>query len=120
MEAKQDPTAPDETNNNLEALCTDMFTKSTKYLQGELNATVGEYELLHDLNDAAVVKYSDMATLVGSLKDTMQDVNEKYVKLLPYLKKIDELEKSIQKLETVAKDLDSYSKRLGMMSMKHL
>lgn len=40
-------------------------------------ATSGEYELLHDLNDAAVVKYSDMAALVSTLKDTMTDMNEK-------------------------------------------
>lgn len=37
MAEKQDTAASDNPNSNLQALCTDMFSKSAQYLRGELN-----------------------------------------------------------------------------------
>ncbi|XP_065185261.1 biogenesis of lysosome-related organelles complex 1 subunit 2-like [Sycon ciliatum] len=93
-------------------MCRDMFEKTTEYLQGELLSTGEEYLLLEKLNKMTTAKYSDMSSLSRDLTGMMDELNEKYRNLQPYLDQIDQLDESVGALEKSAYQLDNYSKKL--------
>jgi len=96
----------------LEESCDNMVDKITDYLNGELAATSADYKLLENLNKMATEKYTDMSKTTNNLITNMDDINERYKALAPYLQQIDLLEESVLKLEQTAYKLDSYSKQL--------
>ncbi|KAF2889086.1 hypothetical protein ILUMI_17088 [Ignelater luminosus] len=104
--------ALDPHDPNLSRLATTMFTKTADYLFGELTATQEEYKLLENMNRATITKYSDMKHIAANISKSMNELNEKYNSLQPYLDQIDQIEDSIAKLEQAAYKLDAYSKRL--------
>ncbi|KAI4465780.1 biogenesis of lysosome-related organelles complex 1 subunit 2 [Holotrichia oblita] len=91
--------ALDPHDPNLSRLATTMFNKTADYLYGELTATLEDYRLLENMNNATITKYSDMKHIANG---TLQ----------PYLDQIDQIEDSVIKLEQAAYKLDAYSKRL--------
>nr|XP_015835998.1 PREDICTED: biogenesis of lysosome-related organelles complex 1 subunit 2-like [Tribolium castaneum] len=64
------------------------------------------------MNRATITKYSDMKHIAANVSKSMQELNEKYNSLQPYLQQIDQIEDSVVKLEQAAYKLDAYSKRL--------
>ncbi|XP_015835739.1 biogenesis of lysosome-related organelles complex 1 subunit 2 isoform X1 [Tribolium castaneum] len=104
--------ALDPHDPNLSRLATTMFNKTSDYLYGELTSTLDDYRLLENMNRATITKYSDMKHIAANVSKSMQELNEKYNSLQPYLQQIDQIEDSVVKLEQAAYKLDAYSKRL--------
>ena len=96
----------------LEEVAADCFTKVGKYLQSELSTTIDNYRLLEELNQASVAKYGDLKQTATSIASAVQEVNDKYKGLEPYLSQIDSIETQVAKLEETAYKLDAYSKNL--------
>ena len=96
----------------LSAYATDMFTKTSLYLQGEISTVLDDYKLLEDMNRAAITKYSDMKQIASNAAKTLAKSNEKYLELNSYLEQIHQIEDSVSKLEQAAYKLDAYSKNL--------
>ncbi|KAJ8896085.1 hypothetical protein PR048_001427 [Dryococelus australis] len=111
--------ALDPHDPNLSRLATSMFQKTADYLFGELASTQEDYRLLEAMNQATIIKYSDMKQIASNVARTITDLNEKYKSLQPYLEQIDQIEDSVVKLEQAAYKLDAYSKRLET-KFKHL
>lgn len=96
----------------IEESCNNMVEKIAEYLNGELSATSEDYKLLETLNKLTINKYDEMSTSTKTLITKMEEINEKYKLLSPYLTQIELLEESVLKLEQTAYKLDDYSKQL--------
>ncbi|KAF7271372.1 biogenesis of lysosome-related organelles complex 1 subunit 2 [Rhynchophorus ferrugineus] len=104
--------ALDPHDPNLSRLANTLFSKTSDYLYGELTSTLDDYRLLENMNKATTTKYSDMKQIATNMRKSFEELNEKYVTLVPILQQIDQIEDSVIKLEQAAYKLDAYSKRL--------
>ncbi|OWF40352.1 biogenesis of lysosome-related organelles complex 1 subunit 2-like [Mizuhopecten yessoensis] len=105
-EAKEPP-PPDVVH-----LCRETFQKTAEYLRGEMEGTIEDYKLLENMNKITIAKYSEMKQLAQDISTSLQDLNDKYKTLQPYLEQIDHIEENVSNLEQAAYKLDVYSKRL--------
>ncbi|KAK3586107.1 hypothetical protein CHS0354_033227 [Potamilus streckersoni] len=93
-------------------LCKETFKRTAEYLRGEFEGTVDDYKLLETMNKITIAKYSEMKQIAGNVANSLQDLNEKYKSMQPFLDQIDQIEDNISTLEQAAYRLDAYSKRL--------
>ncbi|KAK3751478.1 hypothetical protein QZH41_009177 [Actinostola sp. cb2023] len=103
----------DTTTAELQEVCKVSFKKISQYLNGELTATLDDYELLEKLNNLTTTKYQEMTSMAKTLITSMEELDDQYKSLQPYLEQIDKVEESVASLEQAAYRLDSYSKKLG-------
>lgn len=97
---------------DIKELCTDMFDKMGIFLQGELTATCEDYRLLENMNKLTSLKYMEMKDISINIGRNLQDLNNKYASLQPYLDQINQIEEQVSTLEQAAYKLDTYSKKL--------
>ncbi|XP_034533336.1 biogenesis of lysosome-related organelles complex 1 subunit 2 [Notolabrus celidotus] len=102
-----EPADPD-----INELCTDMFEKMAVFLQGELTGTCEDYCLLENMNKLTSLKYMEMKDISINISRNLQDLNNKYACLQPYLDQINQIEEQVSSLEQAAYKLDAYSKKL--------
>jgi len=88
------------------------FSKTSQWINAELQSTQQDYKLLEQMNKVTATKYSDMEQITSNINKGMVQLNEKYRELQPYLDQIDQIDESVTRLEQAAYKLDSYSKRL--------
>ncbi|XP_077440936.1 biogenesis of lysosome-related organelles complex 1 subunit 2 [Vanacampus margaritifer] len=110
VETAEEAVEPAEPDIN--ALCTDMFEKMAVFLQGELTATCEDYRLLENMNKLTSLKYMEMKDISINISRNLQDLNNKYASLQPYLDQINQIEEQVSSLEQAAYKLDAYSKKL--------
>ena len=53
--------------------------------QGELESTAEEYKLLEQMNRVTATKYSDMRQITANVAKGVEQLNDKYRELQPYL-----------------------------------
>ncbi|KAK2907622.1 biogenesis of lysosome-related organelles complex 1 subunit 2 [Channa argus] len=110
VETAEEAVEPAEPDIN--ELCTDMFEKMAIFLQGELTATCEDYHLLENMNKLTSLKYLEMKDISINISRNLQDLNNKYASLQPYLDQINQIEEQVSALEHAAYKLDAYSKKL--------
>ncbi|XP_061681867.1 biogenesis of lysosome-related organelles complex 1 subunit 2 [Syngnathoides biaculeatus] len=110
VETAEEAVEPAEPDIN--ELCTDMFEKMAVFLQGELTATCEDYRLLENMNKLTSLKYMEMKDISINISRNLQDLNNKYASLQPYLDQINQIEEQVSSLEQAAYKLDAYSKKL--------
>ncbi|XP_073332562.1 biogenesis of lysosome-related organelles complex 1 subunit 2 [Pagrus major] len=110
VETAEEAVEPAEPDIN--ELCTDMFDKMSVFLQGELTATCEDYRLLENMNKLTSLKYMEMKDISINISRNLQDLNNKYASLQPYLDQINQIEEQVSSLEQAAYKLDAYSKKL--------
>ncbi|GAA6229389.1 biogenesis of lysosome-related organelles complex 1 subunit 2 [Lates japonicus] len=110
VETAEEAVEPAEPDIN--ELCTDMFEKMAIFLQGELTATCEDYRLLENMNKLTSLKYMEMKDISINISRNLQDLNNKYASLQPYLDQINQIEEQVSALEQAAYKLDAYSKKL--------
>ncbi|KAK2835821.1 hypothetical protein Q5P01_016305 [Channa striata] len=110
VETAEEAVEPAEPDIN--ELCTDMFDKMAIFLQGELTATCEDYRLLENMNKLTSLKYMEMKDISINISRNLQDLNNKYASLQPYLDQINQIEEQVSALEQAAYKLDAYSKKL--------
>ncbi|XP_062252301.1 biogenesis of lysosome-related organelles complex 1 subunit 2 [Platichthys flesus] len=110
VETAEEAVEPAEPDIN--ELCTDMFDKMAIFLQGELTATCEDYCLLENMNKLTSLKYMEMKDISINISRNLQDLNNKYASLQPYLDQINQIEEQVSALEQAAYKLDGYSKKL--------
>ncbi|XP_028035016.1 biogenesis of lysosome-related organelles complex 1 subunit 2 isoform X1 [Bombyx mandarina] len=94
-------------------LATQLFKKTTDYLQAEMVAGQEHYMLLEEINRLAITKYADLRSLAANLNKTLNEYNEMYAQQIqPLLQQIDQIEVQVSKFEVNAYRLDSYTKQL--------
>lgn len=104
--------ALDPHDPQLNHLASLMFSKTSDWISGELQATSEDYKLIGQMNKATASKYADMQQITGNIARGVAVLNSKYSELQPYLDQIDQIDASVTRLEQAAFKLDSYSKRL--------
>ncbi|KAI4905336.1 hypothetical protein NFI96_015507 [Prochilodus magdalenae] len=112
VETAEEATEPAEPDIN--ELCRDMFDKMAVFLQGELTATCEDYKLLENMNKLTSLKYMEMKDISINISRNLQDLNQKYASLQPYLDQINQIEEQVTALEQAAYKLDTYSKKLEL------
>ncbi|XP_061594070.1 biogenesis of lysosome-related organelles complex 1 subunit 2 [Cololabis saira] len=110
VETAEEAVEPAEPDIN--ELCSDMFGKMSIFLQGELTATCEDYRLLENMNKLTSLKYMEMKDISINISRNLQDLNNKYASLQPYLDQINKIEEQVSSLEQAAYKLDAYSKKL--------
>ncbi|KAH3863831.1 biogenesis of lysosome-related organelles complex 1 subunit 2-like [Dreissena polymorpha] len=104
--------AKNEPASDIVDLCSEAFKKTAEYIMEELSGTVEDYKLLETMNKVTVSKYAEMKGSAHDIGCALQELNEKYTNLQPFLEQIDSIEESVNTLEKAAYRLDAYSKRL--------
>lgn len=89
-----------------------LVEKVQAYLQGELSLTVGDYRLLEQMNNTMHQKYDDMVPAAQQVQQTLQNLNERFRSLQPFVDKIEQMEMQVLELEKTAYSLDAYSRQL--------
>uniref|UniRef100_A0A1A8IR61 Biogenesis of lysosomal organelles complex-1, subunit 2 n=1 Tax=Nothobranchius kuhntae TaxID=321403 RepID=A0A1A8IR61_NOTKU len=110
VETAEEAVEPAEPDIN--ELGTDMFEKMAIFLQGELTGTCEDYRLLENMNKLTSLKYMEMKDISINISRNLQDLNNKYASLQPYLDQINKIEEQVSALEQAAYKLDAYSKKL--------
>lgn len=110
VETAEEAVEPAEPDIN--ELCADMFEKMAIVLQGELTGTSEDYRLLENMNKLTSLKYMEMKDISINISRNLQDLNNKYASLQPYLDQINQIEEQVSSLEQGAYKLDAYSKKL--------
>uniref|UniRef100_A0A1A7XTG2 Biogenesis of lysosomal organelles complex-1, subunit 2 n=1 Tax=Iconisemion striatum TaxID=60296 RepID=A0A1A7XTG2_9TELE len=110
VETAEEAVEPAEPDMN--ELCTEMFEKMAIFLQGELTGTCEDYRLLENMNKLTSLKYMEMKDISINISRNLQDLNNKYASLQPYLDQINKIEEQVSALEQAAYKLDAYSKKL--------
>ncbi|XP_013856346.1 biogenesis of lysosome-related organelles complex 1 subunit 2 [Austrofundulus limnaeus] len=110
VETAEEAVEPAESDIN--ELCSEMFDKMALFLQGELTATCEDYRLLENMNKLTSLKYMEMKDISVNISCNLQDLNNKYASLQPYLDQINKIEEQVSSLEQAAYKLDAYSKKL--------
>jgi biogenesis of lysosome-related organelles complex 1 subunit 2 len=104
--------ALDPHDPQLNHLASLMFNKTADWITSELQSTSDDYKLVQQMNEVTASKYSDMQQITGNIAKGVNQLNDKYRELQPYLDQIDQIGESVARLEQAAFKLDSYSKRL--------
>ncbi|XP_031636778.1 biogenesis of lysosome-related organelles complex 1 subunit 2 [Contarinia nasturtii] len=99
-------------DSELSRLATRAFEKTYTYVTHDMNASLEDYTLLEQMNRACISKYSDMQQISENLATSSIQLKEKCDNLVPYLEQIDDIEKTVNKLEDCAYQLDAYSQKL--------
>ncbi|XP_053688232.1 biogenesis of lysosome-related organelles complex 1 subunit 2 [Sabethes cyaneus] len=97
---------------NLSRLATKMFQKTGDYISHELSSTVEDYKLIENMNKAMMGKVSEMRQMSESIAVKNSELNQKYEELKPLLRKVEDIETTVDKLEAAAYQLDAYTIRL--------
>lgn len=103
---------PADRTQLVQQLTEDLFDKTSDYVKAELEVTLDEYKLLEEMNRTTASKYSDLRARCHQLKGSMLDLETNYARIIPFLEKVDGLEKKVGQLEELAYAVDNYSKRL--------
>uniref|UniRef100_A0A671UYM4 Biogenesis of lysosomal organelles complex-1, subunit 2 n=1 Tax=Sparus aurata TaxID=8175 RepID=A0A671UYM4_SPAAU len=74
--------------------------------------TCEDYRLLENMNKLTSLKYMEMKDISINISRNLQDLNNKYASLQPYLDQINQIEEQVSSLEQAAYKLDAYSKKL--------
>ena len=98
--------------DHLQHLCSDMFTKFSQYMNGEIECTLEDYKLLERMNLATIEKYDGVLEMAKNTGNNLHLLNQKLCDLQPYLDEIETIESKVLALEQAAYKLDAYSKRL--------
>eukprot|EP00656_Telonema_subtile_P058608 TRINITY_DN997_c0_g1_i1.p3 TRINITY_DN997_c0_g1~~TRINITY_DN997_c0_g1_i1.p3 ORF type:complete len:116 (-),score=38.75 TRINITY_DN997_c0_g1_i1:231-578(-) len=106
-----DPT-PEQQQQALRLAVQEMFGNVSEYVQGELEVSSQDYQLLERMNLSAAEKYKDLADHGENLVVAREVMLNKYDEFLPYIFQIDELDKTMDSLEKTVAQLDEYTKRL--------
>jgi len=99
-------------SNELAALAKKAFASIADFIRADLSITSEDYSLLTEMNRISTQQYSGMRHVAAGIGKSLEDLNQKYRALQPYLDQIDQLEASVAHLEKAAYRLDSYSKKL--------
>lgn len=93
-------------------LTKELFRRTSDYVQAELEVTLDDYKLLEQMNRKTALKYSQVKDVADGLNISLNDLEVNYARVMPYLDKVDVLEKKVSRLEELAYSVDNYSKRL--------
>lgn len=121
-------------DSELSRLAKKAFEKTYTYVTNDMNSSLDDYKLLEQMNRACISKYSDMQQISENLATSSIQLKEKFDNLVcsvcqdfalffpshdvwllfqvPYLEQIDDIEKTVNKLEECAYQLDAYSQKL--------
>lgn len=112
LDASPHPRHTATSAENIERLTDDLFQKTSDYVKAELEVTLDEYKLLEQMNRTTAAKYTELRGLSDQVKRSLVDLDTNYARMIPFLEKMDGLEKKVVRLEELAYAVDSYSKRL--------
>lgn len=100
--------ALDPHDPNLSRIATKMFDNISQFIQTEFGS-LEDYKLLESMNDVTWSKYQDIQQIMTCLQASTTEMNSKLAHLEPLLQQIDEINETVNKLESAALKLDAYS-----------
>eukprot|EP00762_Andalucia_godoyi_P001668 ANDGO_07172.mRNA.1 Biogenesis of lysosome-related organelles complex 1 subunit 2 len=89
-----------------------LFRQLGEYARLEHEEASADLSVLQKLNDIAIEKYHGMVSQSQVLAKGLSDVQKKYIELIPYFSRIDEVERGTSDLEKAVYVLDEYSRQL--------
>jgi len=88
------------------------------YVHTYFSAVHGDFNLLQQMNQLALTKYSEMTETATEVEGQVATVFEKYKQFAPFLQQIDQMDVSLSHLEAAARSLDEYTRRLELRFRK--
>lgn len=94
---------------NLSRIATKMFENISSFIQSEFEGSTDDYNLLEAMNKGTRTKYEDIQHIISCLNASTTEMNSKLEALVPLLQQIDEIDETVNKLESSALKLNGYS-----------
>lgn len=94
---------------NLSRIATKMFENISSFIQSEFEGSTDDYSLLEAMNNGTRTKYEDIQHIISCLNASTTEMNSKLEALVPLLQQIDEIDETVNKLESSALKLNGYS-----------
>lgn len=94
---------------NLSRIATKMFENISSFIQSEFEGSTDDYSLLEAMNNGTRTKYEDIQHIISCLNASTTEMNSKLEALEPLLQQIDEIDETVNKLESSALKLNGYS-----------
>ncbi|KAI5800028.1 biogenesis of lysosome-related organelles complex-1 subunit 2-domain-containing protein, partial [Geopyxis carbonaria] len=82
-------------------------------IQLDTEATVGDLDLLVNVNKHAAERYRAMADAAVGLETDAEYLKTKYAEVNKYIKQVDELDERVGDLEKIVKELEEWTGELG-------
>lgn len=90
------------------------------FLVSQLTSNQLDYQLLEKMNLAAAKSVEEMKLVTNEIVVTNADLTDKFEELDPLMGQLSEIECTVDKLETAAYRLDSFTQRLEEKINNHL
>ncbi|ORX50223.1 hypothetical protein DM01DRAFT_1409212 [Hesseltinella vesiculosa] len=115
--ANDEAMTPERAHRQLEKehilkLTNDAFRKVANYTKAELQVTTDDCQLLQAMNKSTKDKYSEMSRMSQRLVQEISRVQHTYADFATFIDQIDDIHRQAEEMETVAKELDQYSRYL--------
>lgn len=94
---------------NLSRIATKMFENISSFIQSEFEGSTDDYSLLEAMNNGTRTKYEDIQHIISCLNASTTEMNSKLEALVPLLQQINEIDETVNKLESSALKLNGYS-----------
>jgi biogenesis of lysosome-related organelles complex 1 subunit 2 len=99
-------------SNPLATALRNLFLNVTSLVQGELQSTNSEYELLERMNLRVATEYENQADFAAGLRVFVERLKQKNDSFGDYLLQIDEIDQEVTELEALVSTLDNYTSNL--------
>lgn len=88
------------------------FTTINAYMEGEMSVHVEEWKFVEQCNEVLRQRYGRLGERADTIAEAVKDTQAQLDLLPTYFSKVDDLERNLEALETVARGLDEYTKAL--------
>ncbi|XP_055330552.1 biogenesis of lysosome-related organelles complex 1 subunit 2-like isoform X2 [Paramacrobiotus metropolitanus] len=90
----------------------ELLTKTSEYLKSEFEGTAEDYRLIQQLNLVSKEKYEELLVVAKRFRESLGTMNDRFTCILPFLERIDAVESQVNELERSVFRLDTYAKQL--------
>ncbi|KAI8800830.1 biogenesis of lysosome-related organelles complex-1 subunit 2-domain-containing protein [Cladochytrium replicatum] len=93
-------------------LVVELLGKVSDDVKAEITSAGQEYALMEAMNVQIRDRYAEYELTAQNLVGFSSQLRSLYDEMEPYVKQIDEIERQVSEIETIAIELDAYTKRL--------
>ncbi|GAU95453.1 hypothetical protein RvY_07068-2 [Ramazzottius varieornatus] len=96
----------------IQRLYKNLLGRTSEYLKSEFEVTAEDYRLIQEMNNVSTEKYAQLLVTTKNAKTSLKTTNDRFSCIKPFLDRIDLVETQVNELERTIFRLDTYAKQL--------